>query len=261
MSHICAPRAWLQHTATHCNTLQHTAAHCNTLQHTATNCNTPEHKHTPTPEPNYVTHLHALCLAAIYCNTLQHTATHCNTLQHTATHRNTLQHNATQCNTNIHLHLSETMWHICTHRAWMQHSKTHCNTLQHTATHCNTQQRTATQTYTHTWAKLCHISARTVHDLPPSPISLLPHLCAVLGRLGRPPPPLSPMGKKVFSEMCERSVRGDPSLAHSPPPPFCELKPPPRGEVVWSDGEIPVMQHMSVMNYKSQCMRQELCES
>jgi len=36
-------RAFLQNTATHCNTLQQTASHCNTLQHlqhTATHCNT-----------------------------------------------------------------------------------------------------------------------------------------------------------------------------------------------------------------------------
>jgi len=56
--------AWLQHTATHCNTLQHTATHYNTLQHTG---------------PRWP-RLYECVLSLV-------TATHCKTLQHSARHR------------------------------------------------------------------------------------------------------------------------------------------------------------------------------
>jgi len=115
--------AWLQHTATHCNTLQHTATHCNTLQHTATHCDTLPHTATHCNTLHHICNTLQHANTATYCNTLHHTATRCSTLQHTATLQNTLQPYKTRSNT-------------------LQHSATHCNTLQRTVTHCNTLRHT-----------------------------------------------------------------------------------------------------------------------
>ena len=68
--------AYLQHTATHCNTL-HTATQFSTMQPAATRCNT---------LLNTATHCNALQRTATHCITLPHSATQCNMLKHTATH-------------------------------------------------------------------------------------------------------------------------------------------------------------------------------
>jgi len=81
--------AWLQRTATHCNTLQHTATYCNTLQHTQNIATF--------YDMGYDKRLAWLQRTATHCNTLQHTATYCNILQHTATNYHILPQTSFPC--------------------------------------------------------------------------------------------------------------------------------------------------------------------
>ena len=161
------PTAFLQHTATYCNTLEHTVAHQNTLEHTETYSNTLQHTapHGITYSiPAKETNLSAKETPPLYImsandNTMTNNSYHLSAQRPQSPHilsakeanipYNTKSKETTPRKTNLRRlsYLEGTLLQHC-------NALKHCNTLAavvlpwrytlpRTATHCNTLKRTA----------------------------------------------------------------------------------------------------------------------